>query len=70
MNLTPDQMRALAAGEPVEVVIDHTDCVLVRKDVFQRVSSLAYDDSEWTESEMRAMAARAMDEGDSSGQIE
>ena len=70
MNLTAQQMSAIASGEAVSCVLDRTECVVVRKDVFERMQHVAYDDSELTAEEMVAMAERAFDDADAAGPIE
>ena len=70
MNLTTEQIMAIAGGEPVSCVLDQTECVVVRKDVFERMQHVAYDDSELTAEEMIAMAERAFDNADTAGPIE
>ena len=57
MTLTPEQTRAIQNGQAVSVTVDQTECVVVRKDVFQKIRQLAYDDSEWSDEEMEALAA-------------
>ena len=64
LDLSPDQESALANGEPVPCVLNQTECVVVRKDVFERMQHVAYDDSELTPEEMIAMAERAFDDAD------
>jgi hypothetical protein len=61
MDLTADQIDAVQAGEPVAVTIQHTECVVVRKDVYERVQNLLYDTSDWTQEELRALLARSAD---------
>jgi hypothetical protein len=70
MDLTAQQITAIASGEPVPCVLDQTECVVVRKDVFERMQHVAYDDSELTAEEMIAMAQRAFDDADAAGPIE
>jgi hypothetical protein len=48
---------------------NQTECVVVRKDVFERMKHVAYDDSEWTPEEMSTMAAHAFDSADTAGPI-
>ena len=69
-ELTAVQQSALATGEPVPCVIGATDCVVVRKDVFDRMRHVAYDDSEWSAEEMTALAQHAFDDADTAGRIE
>jgi hypothetical protein len=58
MTLTPDQSRLLASGHPVPLTVEQTPCVLVRKDVFERLRSVQFDDGDWTEEETAILAAR------------
>ena len=37
MTLTSEQRLAIKQGQPVSVVVDQTECVMIRKDVFERV---------------------------------
>jgi hypothetical protein len=69
MDLTAEQLAAVENGEPVPYLLDHTECVVVRKDVFERMQRIAYDDSEWTAEEMIALAERTFDDADSAGPI-
>jgi len=69
MDLTAEQVAAVENGEPVPYVLDHTECVVVRKDVFERMQRVAYDDSEWTTEEMIALAERTFDDADNAGPI-
>ena len=65
--LTSEQKAALSRGERVEVTVGEEECVLVRREVFQR---LTYDDSPWTPEEMDAMAQHAFDSADNAEPIE
>jgi hypothetical protein len=69
LDLTAEQRTALASGEPVPCVLNQTECVVLRKDVFERIQRVAYDDSEWTPDEMIALAERAFDGADNAGPI-
>ena len=40
MNLTTEQQQAVKQGESVTLNLDGTECILVRKDVFDRVRTL------------------------------
>jgi hypothetical protein len=65
MHLTIDQQKAIEDGQAVPLVVEGTECVLLRKDLYDRVKTiLEYDDSEWTESETSGMAAIAAEEAD------
>jgi hypothetical protein len=68
--LTTEQQNAISSGKPVPFVLNETECIVVRKDVFERMKNVAYDDSEWTREEMLALAAQAFDDADTAGPIE
>ncbi len=63
IELTEQQRQALAqAGNTPPTVTDpatDTDYVLVRRDVYERLQALAYDDSPWTSEERDALAWEA-----------
>jgi hypothetical protein len=57
IELTEEQRRELAEKEPV--VIDPQSrqvYVLVRKEAYERIKELIYDDSPWTDEEMDLLA--------------
>lgn len=64
MQLTALQKESLDRGEPVDVTVDRTLCVLMRRDVFVRNRRLPYYDSDWTDSEHELAAAKMFDEID------
>ena len=57
MVLTHEQHEVLANGGNVRLTVDGLDCVVLRSDVFERVSRIIGDD--WTHDEMRLALARA-----------
>lgn len=61
MELTREQQQAAETGGIVRFVDPATqiEYVLLRADVYDRVASLVYDDSPWTDEEMIAMAWEA-----------
>jgi hypothetical protein len=69
LDLTAQERKALESGQPVPCTLEETECVVVRRDVFERLQQIAYDDSEWTPEEMMAMAERAFDDADTAGPI-
>jgi hypothetical protein len=71
MNLSAEQVQAIKDGEPVRLVSPEVgeECVVLRADVFDRVKRLSYDDSPWTDEELRNTAARTFDDADSAGPI-
>ena len=69
MKLTLDQTTALKNGEPVSLVLDRTECVVLRKDVYERIKRLLYDDSEWTAGEMLTLAERTFEDTDNASPI-
>ena len=64
MTLTRDQKNAVEHGQAVPITLDGTDCIVVRRDVYERLSRAEYDDTEWHEDELRALASRTFDEAD------
>ncbi|HMO84484.1 MAG TPA: hypothetical protein PKC18_06130 [Lacipirellulaceae bacterium] len=69
MTLTPDQTKLLESGSAVTLTVDQTMCVLVRKDVFDKMIALEYDDSDWTDDEMSRLAERTLDQSDRAERI-
>ncbi len=61
IELTKEQRQQLERGNVVDVVDPHTAqvYVLLRKDLYERVQRLLYDDSEWTEDELRLQLSRS-----------
>ena len=45
MTLDIQQQKAIQQGQPVPIVVDGTECVLLRKDVFERVKQVIGDDA-------------------------
>ena len=44
MQLTKDQQQAIEKGESITVCLEGTECVVIRKDVFERVKAVVPDD--------------------------
>ncbi|HEY7155603.1 MAG TPA: hypothetical protein VH575_16695 [Gemmataceae bacterium] len=70
IELNEEQRRQLENGQAVDVTDDVTDprtaqrYVVLRKDVYEKIRRLLYDDSEWTEDERRLrLAQSARDNG-------
>jgi hypothetical protein len=61
MELTKEQLEAVRSGESVRLNEDGTDLVVVRADVFERLNTLLYDASPWTDEEMDLLAAADAD---------
>ena len=59
MNLTTEQQRAIQNGQAVRVTVAGAECVLVRKDVYDRDNELDYDP--WTADETNLLAAETAD---------
>jgi hypothetical protein len=70
MTLTPEQLQAIQQGQPVSLTVEQTECVLVRKDVFQKIRQVSYDDSDWSDDELEALAAQTFDAMDGAEKIE
>ena len=64
IELTDEQRQQLENGKAVDVTDPQTAqlYVILRKDVYERVRHLLYDDSEWTEDELRLHLARSAKE--------
>jgi hypothetical protein len=64
IELTEEQRRSVA-GQENPIIIDpatNAAYILVRKDVFDRMKGLLYDDSELSHEEMRLLLARSSKE--------
>ena len=64
IEFTEEQRQLLESGKAVEVTDPQTaqHYVVLRKDVYERAQRLLYDDSEWTEDELRLQLARSAKE--------
>jgi len=64
IKLTSEQRQHLQGGQAVEVIDQETAStyVILPKEVYDRVRRLLYDDSEWTEEDLRQMLARSSQE--------
>ena len=40
MELSAEQMQAVENGEAVSVTVQHTQCVLIRADIYERVKAM------------------------------
>ena len=56
IELTDEQCTAAAGGQPVRLLKNGQEYVLLRADVYDQ---LAYDDSPWTDTEMESLAEEA-----------
>jgi hypothetical protein len=61
MELTKEQLEAVCGGKPVRMYEEGTELVVVRADVFERLSGLRYDDTPWSDEEMDRLAAEDAD---------
>ena len=61
IELTEEQRQQLEGGKAVDVSDTKTtqSYVLLRKDVFERVRRLLYDDSDWSEDELRLLLTQS-----------
>jgi hypothetical protein len=39
MNLTSEQITALHNGQPVSIILEQTECIVVRKDIYDRMAA-------------------------------
>ncbi len=46
MILSVNQRKAVQQGEAVPVTVNETECVVIRKDVYEKITQRTYDDSE------------------------
>lgn len=58
MILNREQQTALEKGEPVELNVAGTDCVLLRRDIYLRMDPVL-DAGPWTTGEMDLLAEEA-----------
>lgn len=70
MILTKQQEEAVQNGDAVPIQIGKSECIVIRRDVYDRAVVRSYDDSEMTDNELQAIAARTLDELDTAGPIE
>jgi hypothetical protein len=59
MQLTPEQEDAIRHGKAVTVTVGGAECVVLRRDVYERGEALDY--SPWTTEEMDLLAAETAD---------
>jgi hypothetical protein len=61
IEFSDEQRQQLASGKAVDVTDSQTaqSYVVLRKDVYERMRRLVYDDSEWTDEELRQQLARS-----------
>jgi hypothetical protein len=64
MNITQAQLEQAKSGQAVEIAENGDQFVLIRKDVYDRVKTVLYDDSEPSEDELRAIFARGIESSD------
>jgi hypothetical protein len=64
IEITPELRQRLENGKAVDISDSETNqvYVLMRKDIYDRVRRFLYDDSEWTEGELRLQLARSAKE--------
>ena len=59
MEITAEQERAIHSGQPVQVNVAGTPCILLRKDVYERDEVGVF--SPWTPEGMDLLAAETAD---------
>jgi hypothetical protein len=61
IELTDEQRSQLANGKAVDVTDSQMTqaCVILRKDIYERLQNLIYDDSDWTPEEQLANLAQS-----------
>jgi hypothetical protein len=58
MILNTEQQKSVENGEPLELLVGGTQCVLVRRDIYLRLDP-DYDMGPWTTDEMNLLADEA-----------
>jgi hypothetical protein len=64
VQLTPDQQRAIDHGQPVPVTLGQTECVVVRRDVYEKSRDISRETSEVSHDDLRAIFARGIESSD------
>lgn len=64
MNLPSEKIESAKHGETVRFMEDNVEFVALRADLYDRMKNRPYDDSDWTEDEMEALAEQMFDEID------
>ena len=61
IEFTEEQRHQLDVGKAVEVADSQSaqHYIVLRKDIYERISNLLCNDSEWTEDELRLQLARS-----------
>ncbi|HEX3150768.1 MAG TPA: hypothetical protein VHR66_22005 [Gemmataceae bacterium] len=59
MELTIEQQQAIQGGQAVRIDVSGAECIIVRKDVYDRASQPDYEP--WSAIEMDLLAAEAID---------
>ena len=61
IEFTEEQRQQLESGKAVDVTDSQTaqHYVVLRQDVYRRMRNLFFDDSEWTDEELRLQLARS-----------
>lgn len=70
MFLSADQLKTLQSGAPVPLTLDGTSCVLLRKDLYDKVKGLIYDDSEMDPRETYPAVLSVWDQDDNPNDYE
>ena len=61
IELTEEQRKVLAGGEPIRLTDNGQEYVLLRAEDYKRLAHQAYDDSPWSAEEMDLLAEEAGD---------
>jgi hypothetical protein len=65
MNLTSEQQQALGSGEAVSITVDALECVVIRRDVYERVQHLiGYGDGEFDPDDALPLINEVMQDSD------
>ncbi len=68
MDLTSNQIQAVGRGDAVAITVDGRPCVVLRRDIYNRMKRLAnYDESEWNFQEAYPAILAAWDQEEGPG---
>jgi hypothetical protein len=59
MNLTKEQFEQAKTGQAVEIAENGDEFVLIRKDIYERVKAILYDDGDISDDEAARLAWEA-----------
>jgi hypothetical protein len=61
MELTREQIEVVSRGKAVPLTVAGQECVLIRRDFYERLVEEEYDSGPWTVEEMDLLASQTAD---------